>query len=41
MKKNNIHRVVITEGGRVAGIVTSMDLLKLIVEKGARGGGHA
>ncbi len=36
MRKNRIHRVVITEGGVIAGIVTSMDLLRLIVEKNPR-----
>jgi len=41
MKKNNIHRVVITVGDKVAGIVTSMDMLKLIMEKSARGGANA
>ncbi len=41
MQKNNIHRIVIIDGGKVAGIVTSMDLLKFIVEKGTPGGGNA
>lgn len=36
MLKNHIHRVVITEGGVIAGIVTSMDLLRLIVKKNPR-----
>jgi CBS domain-containing protein len=42
MQTHNIHRVVITEEERIAGIVTSMDLLRLIAEKNGRGGkGHA
>lgn len=41
MKKNNIHRIIITVNDTVIGIVTSMDLLKLIAEKGYRGGGNA
>ena len=42
MQTHNIHRVVITEGERVAGIVTSMDLLKLIAGKtGGGGSAHA
>ena len=37
MRTNRIHRVVITEGGVIVGIVTSMDLLRLVVEKNPRG----
>lgn len=41
MQENNVHRIVITENDRVIGIITSMDLLKLIVQKGAKGDSHA
>lgn len=41
MYENNIHRIVITENDRVVGIITSMDLLKLIVQKSAWSNYHA
>jgi len=34
MKMNDIHRLLVVEDGRVAGIVTSTDIVKLVGEKG-------
>jgi CBS domain-containing protein len=41
MRRHGIHRIVVTEGGRVQGIVSALDLLgALLDERGAADGGE-
>ncbi|MBI5201612.1 MAG: CBS domain-containing protein [Elusimicrobia bacterium] len=39
MQKRRVHRVIITHHGELRGIVTSMDLLKVLVRMLGKGGG--